>query len=187
VTAAHFWQELEGYFTFPDFYTWLAEQMPTDRSSEIVEVGVFGGQSLAYLGVELQRLGKGLCRVHGVDLFHGGVDNVRRALSRLGDTLGVLWVGDSAKTAENYPDESLDAVFIDADHEYEAVARDIDAWAPKVRPGGTLAGHDFTPHFPGVVAAVTERFAHWRVWRGIKHGGDEAMQGHYWPVWSVQR
>ena len=37
-------------------------------------------------------------------------------------------------------DGSLDFVFIDADH--GAVAADIEAWRPKLKPGGKLAGHD---------------------------------------------
>jgi predicted O-methyltransferase YrrM len=55
-----------------------------------------------------------------------------------------------------FDDESLDAVFIDADHSYEAVKLDIQNWMPKVRRGGILAGHDYVPSWPGVVRAVDE-------------------------------
>ena len=62
--------------------------------------------------------------------------------------------------AEYVPDGSLDFVFIDADHSYEAVAADIDAWRSKVKPGGILSGHDYGHiRFPGVARAVDERFA----------------------------
>jgi hypothetical protein len=54
---------------------------------------------------------------------------------------------------------SLDFVFIDADHSYEAVKADIAAWRTRLRPGGWLTGHDYDPaKFPGVVAAVDEAF-----------------------------
>jgi predicted O-methyltransferase YrrM len=55
-----------------------------------------------------------------------------------------------------FKDESLDAVFIDADHSYEAVKMDIQNWMPKVRRGGILAGHDYNSAWPGVIRAVNE-------------------------------
>lgn len=51
-------------------------------------------------------------------------------------------------------DNSLDFVFIDADHTYEGVKQDIEAWFPKVRQGGFVTGHDI--HMAGVKKAVTE-------------------------------
>lgn len=50
---------------------------------------------------------------------------------------------DSAEAAKQVPDNELDWVFIDADHRYEAVCKDLAAWWPKVRSGGLFAGHDF--------------------------------------------
>lgn len=52
--------------------------------------------------------------------------------------------------------ESLDFVFIDADHSYEGCKRDICAWWPLVRRGGWLSGHDYSNQFPGVRQAVHE-------------------------------
>jgi predicted O-methyltransferase YrrM len=66
---------------------------------------------------------------------------------------------DTLAAAAHVPDGSLDFVFIDADHSYEAVAADIDAWRSKVKPGGILSGHDYGHRrFPGVAQAVDERF-----------------------------
>lgn len=50
---------------------------------------------------------------------------------------------ESVEAAEQVEDESLDFVFIDADHSYEAVAQDIRAWLPKVKTGGIVSGHDY--------------------------------------------
>ncbi|MCI0364504.1 MAG: class I SAM-dependent methyltransferase [Phycisphaerales bacterium] len=50
---------------------------------------------------------------------------------------------DSVTAAAAVPDESLDFVFIDAEHTYDAVLQDIAAWAPKVRRGGVVSGHDY--------------------------------------------
>lgn len=74
----------------------------------------------------------------------------------------------SVEAARHVPDASLDFVFIDALHTYEAVTEDIAAWRPKIRAGGMIAGDDFTARFPGVIQAVRENLpAHiqeGRVW-----------------------
>ncbi len=62
--------------------------------------------------------------------------------------------GISWEVANKVLDNSLDFVFIDADHAYESTKQDIEAWAPKVKPGGMISGHDI--HFEGVLKAVTE-------------------------------
>lgn len=56
-----------------------------------------------------------------------------------------------------FEDESLDFVFIDANHDYKYVKEDIEEWSKKVRLGGIVACHDYY-HFnnSGVVEAVDE-------------------------------
>jgi glycosyltransferase involved in cell wall biosynthesis len=53
----------------------------------------------------------------------------------------------------------LDFVYIDADHSYEGVKRDLISWFPKIKDGGVLSGHDYNhPNFPGVKQAIDEFF-----------------------------
>jgi predicted O-methyltransferase YrrM len=49
----------------------------------------------------------------------------------------------SEEAAKQFPDESIDFVFIDGDHSYEGCAKDIDLWYPKLKEGGLLSGHDY--------------------------------------------
>ncbi len=49
-----------------------------------------------------------------------------------------------------------DLIFLDGDHSYKEVRRDIELWYPKVRPGGILCGHDYERQFPGLKQAVNE-------------------------------
>lgn len=61
--------------------------------------------------------------------------------------------------AERIADGSLDVVYIDADHSYDGVMRDLTCYAPKVAPGGLMMGHDYTLHPRvefGVVRAVND-------------------------------
>jgi predicted O-methyltransferase YrrM len=48
----------------------------------------------------------------------------------------------SLEGANEFKDASLDFVYLDGDHRTDAVVADIDAWKPKIRKGGILAGHD---------------------------------------------
>jgi len=66
----------------------------------------------------------------------------------------VILKGISWEMANHVQDASLDFVFIDADHSYDAVYKDIVAWKPKVKQGGLLCGHDI--HIHDVRRAVTE-------------------------------
>ena len=45
--------------------------------------------------------------------------------------------------AARFADGELDFVYVDGDHTYEAVKADLAAYAPKLRPGGLLAGDDY--------------------------------------------
>jgi 2-polyprenyl-3-methyl-5-hydroxy-6-metoxy-1,4-benzoquinol methylase len=49
----------------------------------------------------------------------------------------------SMDAVKEFEDESIDAVFIDGNHQFEFVAQDIGYWARKVRKGGIISGHDY--------------------------------------------
>jgi len=60
----------------------------------------------------------------------------------------------SVEAAKLVRGNTLDFIFIDADHSYEGVAEDLRAWVPKVCVGGIVSGHDI--HWDGVHQAVHE-------------------------------
>ncbi|MFL6040985.1 MAG: class I SAM-dependent methyltransferase [Gaiellales bacterium] len=49
----------------------------------------------------------------------------------------------SVEAAAGLPDGELDFVYIDGNHTYEFVKADLECYAPKLRPGGYLAGDDY--------------------------------------------
>ncbi|NIV94693.1 hypothetical protein GWN42_18370 [candidate division KSB1 bacterium] len=80
----------------------------------------------------------------------------KRRIRRYSNQVRII-MASSENAALKVPDESLDFVFIDADHSYEHCLQDNQLWYPKVRSGGLVCGHDYhTRRFPGVVQAVDE-------------------------------
>lgn len=176
----HFYKEIPGWFNYADLYSEMVNRFPSGR---FVEVGAWMGKSAAYLGVEIVNSGKDI-KLDVVDHFKGSkdelgtnhkaakVNNVKGLCtnnlrpfwsseknsdpySRI-DNMLKLVVSDSVGASHQYKDGSLEFVFIDAGHSYEEVKADIQAWLPKVRKGGVLAGHDYSKSFPGVIKAVKE-------------------------------
>ena len=71
-------------------------------------------------------------------------------------------VGDSGLNMSRMPDNYFDAIYIDGDHRYEGVRRDIEASAPKLKQNGVLIFNDYSVWSPasmfhcGVARAVHE-------------------------------
>lgn len=56
----------------------------------------------------------------------------------------------SPEAAGLFDDGMFDWVYLDGDHAYEGIRADLDAWYPKVKPGGVLCGDDYdTTHWWG--------------------------------------
>lgn len=63
----------------------------------------------------------------------------------------------SMNAVKRFADESLDFVYIDANHDYQHVKEDIKEWSKKVKKGGIIAGHDYgNRRVYGVVDAVND-------------------------------
>ncbi len=177
------WKDIPGFFDFQDIYD-IAIQEARDGNG-FAEVGCFLGKSIAYMAEGINGSGKQI-RLFAVDLWDSEdyadwwnkcdhpYPDPPAGLNLIGKT---LWDGfnyctaeagvrecietvrmKSEAAAETFADGSLSFVFIDADHRYDAVAQDIRSWSSKVKPGGILAGHDYTDEWPGVVKAVDEAF-----------------------------
>jgi hypothetical protein len=51
----------------------------------------------------------------------------------------------SSKVASQFEDESLDFVYLDANHSYDGCLEDLIAWYPKLKIGGLFCGDDYHP------------------------------------------
>ncbi|WP_433932871.1 class I SAM-dependent methyltransferase [Sorangium cellulosum] len=137
------------------------------RGGAMVEVGSWKGLSTGYVGRLAASNGVAL---HCVDAWEGSSDEYAaryRAMLAAEDVPGVFRANlealgirpsvhrlASTEAAARFADASLDLVFLDGSHDRAAVIADIEAWWPKLKPGGVLAGHDHNERHAGVMEAV---------------------------------
>jgi SAM-dependent methyltransferase len=177
-----YWEDLGGWFDFPQVYDAQLARIG-DAHAIFVEVGSWLGKSTAYMAEQIKRNYKKVKFV-AVDTWKGTAHEEchQPVIRDAGGDLFTVWQQNmsragvlpfvrpmqlpSVEAAARFPDRSVDFIFIDAAHAYEAVKADIQAWRPKVRPGGVIAGHDFE-YWEGVKRAVEEEFpGRFRVWQG---------------------
>ncbi len=120
------------------------------------EVGSCVGASACFLAAAASQSGG---HVHCVDAWNNDAMGVEGADDAYPDFLKnthpfrhfiTTHRGPAAQQAESVPG-GLDLLFLDGDHSYEAVLSNLTHYAPKLRPGGLLAMHDF--HWQAVQAA----------------------------------
>lgn len=121
----------------------LSRRLLTRRDLHLTMVDTWGVHQPTY-----GPSGDELATMHDETEWH----NVREAAdvhTRFGEERRRIIQADSAEAASGVDEASLDFAFIDADHSYSGCRRDLEAWAPKVKPGGLLCGHDYrAPDFP---------------------------------------
>lgn len=119
----------------------------------------------AEIGVEKGLFSEVLCKanpklhLYGIDpwkvsVYEPGIQGIyydqkiyddlyKEAVKRLKPYKCTLIRKTSMTAAKGFPDESLDFVYIDGNHDFVNVTNDIYTWSKKVRPGGVISGHDY--------------------------------------------
>jgi hypothetical protein len=85
----------------------------------------------------------------------------------------------SPEAASRYKDGMFEFVYIDANHSYDAVSKDVRAWWPKIRVGGVLCGHDWADLW-GDGVSVEKAVMDWATPLGLSVTLDS---GNNWYVW----
>ena len=125
------------------------------------EIGSYLGGSTGFLAAAASLRGG---HVHAVDTWlndampdEPGVDTFDRFLQNTQALAHLITPhrGRAADVAHGVPE--LDLLFIDGDHSYEGARDDLLNYAPKLKPGGLLALHDFS--YESVSRAVNDVFA----------------------------
>lgn len=140
------------------------------RSDMVVcEIGVFKGEFSKYIYENIKPK-----ELHMIDLFDGMMCSGDK------DGNNIVWVnldeefiklksyfdhdqnvkihkGFSFDILNTFIDEYFDLIYIDGDHSYEGVKKDLNIAINKVKKEGYIFGHDYNQTmFPGVVKAVNE-------------------------------
>lgn len=128
---------------------WLESIVKEKGYTKGVELGVHEGVTFRHMQETCPDL-----TWYGVDLWtHRPV--FERWYHVLKSEFNELLYRESTFTAHNhFEDQSLDIVFIDADHSYSSVKKDIQNWLPKIKPGGIISGHDINQSY--TLQAVVE-------------------------------
>ena len=85
----------------------------------------------------------------GVDMYADmhNVDEYKEALKKVGLHGKYKLLRMTFDEAYDlFKDESLDFIYIDANHTYESAKEDIQLWYPKIKVGGMISGHDYIPN-----------------------------------------
>jgi len=179
-----------------DIMVWLLRELRDRRGLEqgqklsVVEIGVFAGHLSQFMLRDCDFI-----ELLGVDpyigsdgTFPGNFSKTLDANAALYKAASViepyhdrayLWQVTSEDAAAQLENGTIDAVFIDGCHLYDCVRRDFDLWLPKMRRGveTLVAGHDFSPQWPGVVRAVHEE----------RLGGLDVHLASDWMYWWFER
>jgi hypothetical protein len=160
----HFFHTVPGFFDFREVYDDVLDRIA--NTGTWVEVGSWQGKSIAYAVVESMARSLDI-KFHCVDiwklsdkhkndqlrtdhdLYRAFLHNTAPIQSHINVIREFSW-----EAADRFQDASVDFVMIDADHSFEAVAKDLAAWYPKIKKGGIMAGDDLSKRFPGVQQAV---------------------------------
>jgi len=82
-------------------------------------------------------------------------DNYDIAVKRLKPYNAKIIRACSLDVVDDFEDGSLDFVYIDGNHEFDAVMQDLIRWAPKVKGHGLIMLHDYCTFWrAGIMAAV---------------------------------
>lgn len=118
----------------------------------LVEIGSFAGESTSMFAMRA----KAVIAVDTWAFARGDeVENMFDQRIRLFRNI-IKMKETSVAAAQIFQDGTVDAVYIDASHDYHSVYSDILAWYPKIKPDGFICGHDYCTRYPGVVTAVTQ-------------------------------
>ena len=128
--------KLEGCEVLNNRYSLIDRIM---KNGKIAEIGVDRGDFSFEL---LTRCAPKKLHLFDIDISRLDNPNILKELSNGSDQV-LTHVGDSSSNMMKMPDSYFDAIYIDGDHRYEGVKRDIEASLPKLNRDGVIIFNDY--------------------------------------------
>jgi len=160
-----YWGTIDGWHQ-PGIYELYAKMISKFDNAVFVEHGTWVGRSAICMAERIKASGKKI-EFYAIDFFEDcylTLDGKKvgeqyfENIEPFKDIINTI-VGSTHEVYTQFEDESIDFLFMDADHEYEALKKDIGLWYPKIKKGGIISGHDYDPdQWDGVCIAVDEIF-----------------------------
>lgn len=165
-------ESMAGMTTAREQETLLFLSAYGNTSGDIIEIGSWVGKSTSFLAKGCSIRNEGI--VYAIDhfkgrpgyekVYYGGLGTKETIYDRFTKNIREVGLEAYIKVLKMYSEEAREKIagnirllFIDGDHEYESLSRDIELFEELLNNGGIIALHDYNITFPGVLKAVTER------------------------------
>lgn len=164
-----FYKNIQGWSSDKGFLQaykkFIREEASETEPSLIVEVGSWKGKSTAFAATEIIWSNKPIT-MYAIDTWEGSDEEAHKVDKYIQDgtlfplfmaNLQPVWAwedlnerhilkalrGDSSTLANTFLDNSIDLLVLDGDHSFDGVRKDITAYWPKVKQGGTIVFDDY--------------------------------------------
>jgi len=159
ITEHNFFQEIKnsGWNSEPEVARFIGDLVYSVAAVKVLETGSYVGFGSAHLANALCNVGNEP-NLYIVESNRKLLEITKRNLERLSlDKVlvhfleGISWDHNVLKSVPN----ELDVIFLDSDHSYNGVKKELDSYLPRLAPQGLVVVHD-SIMWPGVRRAIVE-------------------------------
>lgn len=169
-----YWEKVEySLFSYSGWYRNIYDFL--NDGDIFVEIGTWTGASSLFFA-ELIKAGSKKIDFYTIDTFEGSSEHqnldiiidkklyeyylsVREPLK---DYIKIIKADSQIKETSNlFEDNSIATIFIDGDHSFEGIKKDLNNWYSKIKVGGIISGHDYI-WGGGGVKPVVDSFSKFR-------------------------
>ena len=176
-------QNIIGFMQLPENDRTALSQLVTlvPQGKIFVEIGSWCGESSVIIGQHCKNIG---AKLYCIDMWTGSIDTELEPLAKEHDVfttfknnIEAFGLSDVIEPIRLYSDNavksfepnSIDFLFIDGDHRYCQISKDIENYYPLVKQGGIISGHDLNS------LTFDERYINQDFVNGTHHGVTKAV------------